>query len=179
MVTKEKNNKTTNSKEPNENHEQKLVDTFCEIASKKMIGFYKSNYKVKVHSKADIVFKAFFPTKRKNNIFYIEAKSEKSSNYSNNAYMFFGNILKYRKLAKEKKVKDVIYGVLFCCVDKGNQNIDGELIKKIRDYYLQSDWNDFGSRYNCKYIFFCDEDKKTLFYAKWNNFINEPKFYKI
>ena len=147
-------------------NEQQLVDDFVykcipKLTNKPII----LNKNVKSKSNCDLKFK--YKLSGKDYTFCLEVKSDKSSNKSNNVLLIMGDILKNR-LLEAKKGK---FGI-FMDYHPGKEGNNSYFVDRIKKSYDPSDWNSFGKKYKCKYIFFYDSKKHECYYCKWKGFIN-------
>lgn len=128
---------------------------------------------VTAKKKCDLEFTGIIPGKHVQTHFCLEAKSDKGTNKNNNVLLFFGDILKDRKLTKNSNVS---YGVLL--EYHATDGMKSFFINQIQTYFDTTDWDNFGSTYGCDYIFFYDDSSHELFYSEWARFITASSIKK-
>lgn len=153
-------------------NEQNLVNDFVNNCIRNLTNkpiILKGN----VNTKSDCDLEFMYKLSGKNYTFCLEVKSDKSSNKSNNVLLIMGDILKNRLL----KAKKGNFGI-FMDFDstKGNNSF---FVDRIKKSYDPSDWNSFGKKYKCKYIFFYDSRIHECYYCKWKGFINSEPIFTI
>lgn len=145
------------------NYEQRLVDDFKDIYGRKK-DIKICNCNVRARKQCDLKFE--IKIKDTKETVCLEVKSDESSNKCNNVLLFMGDIIKNRRLHKEES--DVSYGAFL----QVNKDVDKSyFVNRIKDSFSEADWNTFGEKFKCKYIFFYDKDDHELYYAQWANFV--------
>ncbi len=125
----------------------------------------------------DLEFEGTIPPNGTTWRFCLEVKSNKSSSKYNNTLLFYGDILKNRKLMQAQPyVPNTSYGVLL--EYDSTQNMNSFFIKQIQKYIDSNDWNQFGTRYGCRYIFFYDDRTHELYYSEWAGFVTAKSIQK-
>ena len=158
----------------NMNNEQKLInDLLKKNASLSPTPLKILSSCVAAKKNCDVQFIGTIPGRHFQKHFCLEAKSDKSTNKSNNVLLIFGDIVKNRKLNGMSRVS---YGALL--EYHSSEGMKSFFIDQIQKYIDSRDWNKFGSTYGCNYIFFYDDSTHELFYSKWKGFVTAKSIKK-
>ena len=170
--------KTTKKKSSDE---QSLVDCFYE-AYRQTFAFKTYQTRGGKSPKPDVSFEGELDGNKR--FFVLEAKRYNENNRSNYPKQILTEILINRHCCEVDKgfchgKNKASYGFLIPCFPDGNGDVKPDGIYNFwEEHLLSSDWNAFGEKYDCEYVFLFNEESKTLHYRVWKDFL-ENKDWKL